>query len=174
MTNNLDDDVQGAAVRVGAYLAERAGMGGKDVIHGYADGDGVVLFELRASDVLVLVNVADQATAPAPVVIPEPRTATTRLAPRTGDDAEDRRCSAAIDLMLKAWPDGLGMRVVEAVVELDAFGALAWKLHQAGMAELDTVALLRTIGVASVEWAISSASNPAAFLASRLQKLQDV
>jgi hypothetical protein len=47
--------------RVGAYLAERAAMGGKDVIHGYLDGDGGMFVELRASDVLLLVNTMEHA-----------------------------------------------------------------------------------------------------------------
>jgi hypothetical protein len=60
--------------------------------------------------------------------------------------------------------------VLAAVVDADAFGALAWKLHQAGRDGADPVEILQAIDTATVEWAISSARNPAAFLASRVRE----
>jgi hypothetical protein len=60
--------------------------------------------------------------------------------------------------------------VLAAVVDADAFGALAWKLHQVARDGADPVEILQAIDTATVEWAINSARNPPAFLASRFRE----
>jgi hypothetical protein len=72
---------------------------------------------------------------------------------------------------LAAWPGELGEEALAAVGELDAFGALAWMLDRLRREDGDPVAVLREIDLDTVEWAIRSAHNPAAFLAARVQKL---
>lgn len=174
MNDPLDDDLHGAMKRVGAYLAERAGMGGKDVIHGYLDGDGTMVVELRASDVLLLVNTMEHSPGVehSLAAIPQPRREQPARPSQAsaGDLEEDRRRSDAAEALLAAWPGELGERVLDAVKDLDAFGALAWKLDLARRDDEDTVALLRGIERTSIQWAIDSAQNPAAFLASRVQQ----
>ncbi|MHA6629154.1 hypothetical protein ACU61A_27280 [Pseudonocardia sichuanensis] len=165
--------VQDAVTRLAAYLTERAAMGGQDVIHGYLDGDGALAVELRASDVQQLLTALTHGdTGPAarrPAQLDDVETADP--APGTGDEQEDRRRMAAAEELLAAWPDGLGEEVLAAVGVLDAFGALAWKLDRLRRKGRDPVEVLREIGTDTVEWAIGSAHNPAAFLASRVQKL---
>lgn len=176
-TQHIDiDAVHGAASRLRSYVTERAAMGGKDVIHGYLDGAGVMVVELRTSDVQLLVD-APVRTRPSAARTPEPNRQRQReqvecaVVPGTGDEQEDRRRMAAAEALLAAWPGQLGEEVLAAVVELDAFGALAWKLDRLRRDGGDPVAVLREIDPDTVGWAIRSAHNPAAFLASRVQKL---
>lgn len=148
-------------------------MGGQEVIHGYLDGDGALVVELRASDLQLLLAALDQPGLA--VVEAEPRrdraAGACRAAAGTGDEQEDRRRMAAAEALLAAWPGELGEDVLAAVGELDAFGALAWKLEQVRRSGRDPVMLLREIDPDTVEWTIRAADNPAAFLASRVQKL---
>jgi hypothetical protein len=167
------DSLQAAASRLGSYLTERDALGGKDVIHGYLDGAGELVVELRASDLQLLLAVLEQCV-PAGVV-PRQRRDGVEIA-RTGmvdsgDEQEDRRRMSAAETLLAAWPGEFGEDVLAAVGELDAFGALAWNLERVRRDGRDPVALLREIDSDTVEWAIRSANNPAAFLASRVQKL---
>jgi hypothetical protein len=80
----------------------------------------------------------------------------------------DRRRDRAVHAITEAWPGEFGERVLAVVVELDAFGALAYKLDQARRDGADPVKILREIDEDTLEWAIDDADNPAAFLASRI------
>jgi hypothetical protein len=81
---------------------------------------------------------------------------------------DDRRCARAVTVVTEAWPGEFGERVLHAVQDLDAFGALAYNLDRARLDGADPVALLRRIDEDTLEWAITEANNPAAFLASRI------
>jgi hypothetical protein len=178
------DERAAAAARVATYLRERECMGHKDRIHGYQDGDGHIVVELRASDLRQLLNTPKSGGEPEasvarpasarPVSAPVPRREQpVRPARRVGADDEEaelERRAAAGEVILAAWPGPLGHSVLAAVVDAYAFGALAWKLHQVARDGADPVEILQAIGTATVEWSIGSARNPAAFLASRVRE----
>jgi hypothetical protein len=81
---------------------------------------------------------------------------------------EDRRRTRAASVITEAWPGELGEKVLNAVRDLDAFGALAYTLDYARLDGVDPVAILHRIDEDTLEWAIEEANNPAAFLASRI------
>jgi hypothetical protein len=81
---------------------------------------------------------------------------------------DDRRRARAASVITEAWPGELGETVLHAVQDLEAFGALAYKLDRARLDGADPVAILHLIDTGTLEWAITEANNPAAFLASRI------
>jgi hypothetical protein len=81
---------------------------------------------------------------------------------------EDRRRTRAARAITEAWPGELGAKVLNAVRDLDAFGALAYTLDYARLDGADPVSILHRIDTDTLEWVIGEANNPAAFLTTRI------
>jgi hypothetical protein len=69
---------------------------------------------------------------------------------------EDRRRARVASVISKAWPGEFGEKVLHAVRDLDAFGALAYKLDRARLDGAESVALLHRIDTDALAWAIDA------------------
>lgn len=83
------------------------------------------------------------------------------------DRAEDERRDDAAHAVRKVFPPDVAAAVIGEDEDGDAFGALAWHLHQAALAGKDPEDVLTAISANDVEFA-RRAKNPAAFITSRL------
>jgi hypothetical protein len=147
--------------RVDAYLGEHAAYREPGCIAGYCDGNGLIHTVLWASDVHALLTAVRHVHSPA-----ASRAPTTE---RTTDmGADTRRRQHAEDVITRAWPGQRGERLLAALGDDEAFGALAWRIEQTHREGVDPVDTLRDLGVDTLDWVIDEATNPAAFLASRL------
>ncbi|ONF73933.1 hypothetical protein [Amycolatopsis keratiniphila] len=80
---------------------------------------------------------------------------------------DQKRREAAADYVREVFPEEVAAAVIGENEEGDAFGAVAWHLHQAEEAGHDPLAVLAAIEEEDVAWSVN-ANNPAAFIASKI------
>jgi hypothetical protein len=85
-----------------------------------------------------------------------------------GMGTETSRLEAVEALIVEVWPGDLGARLWAAVRHDEAIGALAWRVVEARLDGRDPAEPLNELDVDDVEWVITDADYPAAYLASQL------
>lgn len=85
-----------------------------------------------------------------------------------GMGTETSRLRAVQELIVEVWPGQLGARLWAEVEGDEAIGALAWRVVEARLDGRDPAEPLRELDLDDVEWVITEADYPAAYLASQL------
>lgn len=87
-----------------------------------------------------------------------------------GMGTETTRRAAVEQLITEVWPGEIGARLLAAIRDDEAIGALAWRIVEARLDGRDPANPLRELDDNDIEWVITQADHPAAYLASQLSQ----